>query len=133
MLPTRHQLVKLGVGLSEWLWRKAVAFLFDRHACFPVPTWRCPCHGGATEGIGRSGATRSHAQRALAREHGEDGEHRTFPDVSTVAGFIAVGVPDRHRSIAKRYVTKSPADKSAPASGAARPDASPAAFVPNTI
>ena len=39
----------------------------------------------AAEGIGRSGATRSHAQRALPREHGEDGEHRTFPEVSTVA------------------------------------------------
>jgi hypothetical protein len=39
----------------------------------------------AAEGIGRSGATRSHAQRAVAREHGEDGEHRTFPEVSTVA------------------------------------------------
>src|SRR5579862_3448309 len=26
----------------------------------------------ATEGIGRSGATRSHAQRAVAREHGEE-------------------------------------------------------------
>ena len=37
------------------------------------------------EGIGRSRATRSHAQRALSREHGEDGEHRTFPAVSTVA------------------------------------------------
>jgi hypothetical protein len=36
-------------------------------------------------GDGRSGATRSHAQRALSREHGEDGEHRTFPEVSTVA------------------------------------------------
>ena len=39
----------------------------------------------AAEGIGRSGATRSHAQRTLLREHGEDGEHRTFPEVSTVA------------------------------------------------
>ena len=39
----------------------------------------------AAEGIGRSGTTRSHAQRAVAREHGEDGEHRTFPEVSTVA------------------------------------------------
>src|ERR1700735_1079020 len=39
----------------------------------------------AAEGIGRSGATRSHAQRAVAREHGEEGEHRTFPEVSTVA------------------------------------------------
>ena len=39
----------------------------------------------------RSGATRSHAQRALAREHGEDGEHRTFPAVSTVAHSAPVG------------------------------------------
>ena len=39
----------------------------------------------AAERIGRSGATRSHAQRAVPREHGEDGEHRTFPEVSTVA------------------------------------------------
>ena len=38
-----------------------------------------------SKGEERSGATRSHAQRALAREHGEDGEHRTFPEVSTVA------------------------------------------------
>jgi transposase InsO family protein len=37
------------------------------------------------EGEERSGATRSHAQRALPREHGEDGEHRTFPDASTMA------------------------------------------------
>ena len=36
-------------------------------------------------GDGRSGATRSHAQRTLQREHGEDGEHWTFPGVSTVA------------------------------------------------
>jgi putative transposase len=36
-------------------------------------------------GDGRSTATRSHAQRALSREHGEDGEHRTFSAVSTVA------------------------------------------------
>jgi len=36
-------------------------------------------------GDGRRGATRSHAQRALRREHGEDGEHRTFPEVSTAA------------------------------------------------
>ena len=33
----------------------------------------------------RSGAARSHAQRPLRREHGEDGEHRTLPGVSTVA------------------------------------------------
>ena len=44
-----------------------------------------PGNAPATErngGAGRSAATRSHAQRS---EHGEDGEHRTFPAVSTVA------------------------------------------------
>jgi putative transposase len=44
-------------------------------------------------GVGRSGAARSHAQHALAREHGEDGEHRTFPEVSIVAHSAHVGEP----------------------------------------
>lgn len=44
-------------------------------------------------GVGRSGAARSHAQRAPAREHGEDGEHRTFPEVSTVAHSAHAGEP----------------------------------------
>ena len=43
------------------------------------------------EGDGRSRATRSHAQSALAREHGEDGEHRTFSAVSTVAHSSPIG------------------------------------------
>jgi putative transposase len=42
-------------------------------------------------GEGRSRATRSHAQSAPAREHGEDGEHRTFSAVSTVAHSSIVG------------------------------------------
>jgi hypothetical protein len=42
-------------------------------------------------GDGRSRATRSNAQSALAREHGEDGEHRTFSVVSTVAHSSPVG------------------------------------------
>jgi transposase InsO family protein len=42
-------------------------------------------------GDGRSGATRNHAQSALAHEHGEDGEHRTFSVVSTVAHSAPVG------------------------------------------
>jgi hypothetical protein len=42
-------------------------------------------------GDGRSGATRSHAQGALAREHGEAGEHQTFSAVSTVAHSSPVG------------------------------------------
>ena len=49
------------------------------------PDLALPKSRRAAEGIGRSRATRSHAQRAVAREHGEDGEHRTFPEVSTVA------------------------------------------------
>jgi putative transposase len=47
---------------------------------------------------GRSGATRSHAQSASAREHGEDGEHRTFPAVSTVASSAAVDGLDHRRT-----------------------------------
>ena len=60
------------------------AFRFDRRACFPVPTWQRPSHGAQR----RRWEARSHPQpRAahLLREHGEDGEHRTFSAVSTVA------------------------------------------------
>ena len=42
-------------------------------------------------GDGRSAVTRSHAQSALAREHGEHGEHQTFSAVSTVAHSSPVG------------------------------------------
>jgi hypothetical protein len=43
-------------------------------------------------GDGRSRATRSpRAARPVAREHGEDGEHRTFSAVSTVAHSSPVG------------------------------------------
>jgi putative transposase len=50
------------------------------------------------EGDGRSRATRSHAQSAVAREHGEDGEHRTFSAVSTVAHSAPVETPDLPKS-----------------------------------
>jgi hypothetical protein len=50
-----------------------------------------------SEGEERSGATRSHAQRVLAREHGEDGEHRTFPGASTMARSAPVGGPGHRR------------------------------------
>ena len=48
-------------------------------------------------GDGRSAATHSHAQQ---REHGADGEHRTFPAVSTVAPSAQAGGsrPHMHRS-----------------------------------
>ena len=39
----------------------------------------------------RSTAARSHAQRPLRREHGEDGAHRTFPEVSTMAHSRSAG------------------------------------------
>lgn len=48
-------------------------------------------------GEARSAATRSHAQRQLRREHGEDGEHRTFPEVSSVACSGSAGGQCRHR------------------------------------
>jgi transposase InsO family protein len=41
----------------------------------------------------RSTAARSHAQRLLRREHGEDGAHRTFPEVSTMAHSGSAGGP----------------------------------------
>jgi hypothetical protein len=44
-----------------------------------------------SEGDGRSGAARSHAQHPLRRGHGEDGEHRTFPGASTVARSAQAG------------------------------------------
>jgi transposase InsO family protein len=48
-------------------------------------------------GDGRRAATHSHAQR---REHGEDGEHRTFPAVSTRAPStqVAAAQPQKNQS-----------------------------------
>ena len=48
---------------------------------------------GRSGGEGRSGATRSHAQRLPRRGHGEDGEHRTFPGVSAMAHPPPAGGP----------------------------------------
>ena len=51
---------------------------------FPVPAWNIP--GRGAERRGRE--ERSHPEpraAALPREHGEDGEHRTFPGASTMA------------------------------------------------
>ena len=45
-------------------------------------------------GDGRRAATHSHAQR---REHGEDGEHRTFPVVSTRVPSVQVGAAQRQK------------------------------------
>jgi putative transposase len=59
------------------------AFLFDRHICFPIPTWR-RLAAARNAGDGRSGATPSHAQHC---------EHRTFPAVTTVASLASVGGP----------------------------------------
>jgi hypothetical protein len=94
--------------------RRVTLSIGSRKTRFPVrsasllsrPDLAPPKPRRAAEGTGRSGATRSHAQRALSREHGEDGEHRTFPEVSTVAQSAPVGGPGRRRSTDKRYVTK---------------------------
>jgi len=72
---TLHQ-----VSFSVWL--RAPAF----------PSRPDNSNGAARSGRdGRSGAARSHAQRPLRREHGEDGEHQTFPGASTVAGSAQAG------------------------------------------
>src|SRR3954449_10626925 len=58
---------------------------YARRAPDPRAAARAYAIANALEGMtrdGRRAATHSHAQR---REHGEDGEHRTFPAVSTRA------------------------------------------------
>jgi len=52
-------------------------------------------------GEGRSGATRSHARRSVRREHGEDGEHRTFCEVSPMAQSTLVRRPGHPHASAK--------------------------------
>jgi hypothetical protein len=42
----------------------------------------------------RSAAARNHAQRPFGREHGEDGEHRTLPEVSTMAASVRSAARD---------------------------------------
>jgi transposase len=71
MLPRHHQNVnRCQIGLSHLNGLgqdKAPAFLFDRRACFPVPTWRRHSHGAQRRGMGGAeppGATRSALLRA---------------------------------------------------------------------
>ena len=67
------------------------AFRFDRRACFPVPTWQRPSHGAQRRRWEEQSHPEPRAARPIAREHGEDGEHRTFSAVSTVAHSSPVG------------------------------------------
>jgi len=46
----------------------------------------------------RSTATHSHAQRPFRREHGEDGAHPTFPEVSTMAHSGSAGGTGHRRA-----------------------------------
>jgi putative transposase len=46
----------------------------------------------------RSTAARSHAQRPLRREHGEDGAHRNFPEASTMAHSGSARGPGHRRA-----------------------------------
>jgi transposase InsO family protein len=60
-----------------------------------------PDHASAmarNAGEERSTAARSHAQRPLRREHGEDGAHRTFPEVSTMAHSRSAAGPGHRRT-----------------------------------
>lgn len=52
-----------------------------------------------SEGEERSTAARSHAQRPFRREHGEDGAHRTFPEVSTMAHSRSAAGPGRRQAL----------------------------------
>jgi putative transposase len=61
------------------------------HPAFPSRPG-VPTATARSDGDGRRGAARSHAQRS---EHGEDGEHRTFTAASTVAASHAVGADAR--------------------------------------
>jgi len=54
------------------------------------------------EGEERSTAAKSHAQRPLRREHGEDGAHRTFPEVSTMARSGAADGPGQRRALGQK-------------------------------
>ena len=105
MLPAPRQLVNRLRGLRRLSRRDP-----NRLSC-SIGEPAFPSRPGAARatarngGDGRSGATRSHAQRALSREHGEDGEHRTFPEVSTVAHSAPVGGSGRRaplRSVTSR-------------------------------
>jgi len=54
--------------------------------CRDVPRPDASASAGARNaGQGKRAATRTHAQRRLRREHGEDGEHWTLTAVSTLA------------------------------------------------
>jgi hypothetical protein len=53
-------------GSSAFRGVTQIGFPVRWRACFPVPTWRCPKPRRVAEGIGRSGATRSHGQSDVA-------------------------------------------------------------------
>jgi putative transposase len=70
------------------------AFRFDRSACFPAPTWQHPSRGAQRRRWEEQSHPEPRAARPIACEHGEDGEdgeHRTFSAVSTVAHSSPVG------------------------------------------
>ena len=56
-----------------------------------------PLAAARNVGEASSAATRSHTHRPLRREHGEDGEHRIVPEVSTVACSGSAGRQRCHR------------------------------------
>ena len=88
-----------GVGYVWWLSRKAVAFLFDRQACFPVPTWRRLCHGAQRRGLGGAqppAGTRSAPLRASMARMASAGPSPTSSAVGTLHSGRRVGPPPLH-------------------------------------
>jgi hypothetical protein len=82
------RLLVWGFSCQVPLLRLFLLFGSTEHLLFR-PDLAAPWLRRATEGMG--GAEPPGTTRSALREHGEDGEHRTFPVVSTVAPSVRVG------------------------------------------
>jgi putative transposase len=103
-------------GTRDWTPVAAVTLNPERDTAIQAAASRRPLSGSAkapafpsrpdyasamarNAGKERSTAARSHAQRPLRREHGEDGAHQTFPEVSAVAHSGSAGGPGHRRAL----------------------------------
>ena len=124
LLTARHELYQRARQSNPQRWSRqtrngtpvaAVTLNPERDTLVHVAAWRNQLSGSAkapafpsrpdsasamarNAGEARSTAARSHAQRPLRREHGEDGAHRTFPEVSTMAHSGSAGGPGHRRA-----------------------------------
>jgi transposase InsO family protein len=124
LLTARHELYQRARQSNPQRWSRqtrnwtpvaAVTLNPERDTVVQAAAWRNQLSGSAkapafpsrpdsasamarNAGEARSTAARSHAQRPLRREHGEDGAHRTFPEVSTMAHSGSAGGPGHRRA-----------------------------------